>query len=147
MKKLLTSKFTSLAMLFFSSCGLNASFTVIETINIGESKENIETVYKNAQGIIIGLNKLNILEEILDEYPDANYKSMQGIRLQTSMVEESFSSIFNNKKTNVKNCSVNIMIEMDYIKSKSEEAHQLIKEYKLIIMRELIRKGIRLLNE
>lgn len=144
MKKFSTSKFKVLAMLFLSSCGLNAGFSVLETINISASKENIETVYKNVQGVINNLDRESILEEILDEYPNANDKNIQGVRIQTSMIQESYSSTFSNKKMSVENCFVNIEIEMKYNKSKSKEAHQLIKGYKLVIMRELLREGIRL---
>ena len=144
MKKLYTPIVTALAMFFISSCGFNADFSITETININASKENIKAVYKNTQGIINVLDRENILEEILDEYPDANIENIQKTRIQTSMIEESFSSTLNNKKTNVENCFVNIKIEMKYNKSKPEEAHELIKEYKTILMQELIVKGIRL---
>jgi len=60
------------------------------------------------------------------------------------MIKENFSSTINTKRTIVENSFVTIEMEMNYDKSKSEEAHQVIKLYKIKIIEALKLKGISL---
>ena len=145
--KYFTLKFAALAMLFISSCSLISNFSVSETIHINTSKENLKIVYKEVQEIIDNLDKQHIKEQILDKYPHADENEISVIQMQISMIEESFSSSSNIKKTSAENCYVTVEMDMNYDKSKSEEAHKVIKAYKTKTIEALKRKGISLQME
>lgn len=144
MLKKFTIKFTALAVLFFNSCSLNSNFYVSEAINIKSSNENIKIVYKEVQEVISNLDIQPIIGKILDKYPYANTNNILAIKMKTSMIKENFSSTINTKRTIVENSFVTIEMEMNYDKSKSEEAHQVIKLYKIKIIEALKLKGISL---
>lgn len=122
----------------FGLVSCKVTFSVSYTISIMTSKEQIETDLQKAKAIVLSLNKQQIENEIYSQYPDAMKKYVESVRIK--FIKETKKNLTNNSEK----VFLKVKIVMNYEKSKSDQAGQIIKFYKNIISDEFIKNGLQL---
>jgi hypothetical protein len=117
-----------------SSCKF--SFTVSETMKIATTKESIDADVKKGRTVIDNVNQQVIKEDIYNKYPDAIKQYVDKIMI--SIVKEKNKDIASNAET----FKLQIKITMNYDKSKSGQAKEIIQFYGKHISEELVNKNI-----
>lgn len=126
--------------LSFTNC--ITAFKVSETIQINTTKENFDNVYHDLVLAVMNIKRDEIQEKIYLKYPEAIKNYVERIDISSVKSTESFKKRINNKTTNRETSGLSVEIEMRYERSKSVEAKLIIKDYKALVIDELIKKNI-----
>ena len=134
-----------LLIFIFSSC--NNTIKLSETIDIKTTKDSIDIDYQNINAIVLKINQEQIIEKIYAKYPDISMYYVDRIEIKAVKKTESLKKETNKIKTNYKTSGIYVEIAMNYEKSKPEQARQIIKYSKTLIIDELLKFDIKIGKE
>lgn len=135
-----------LALAFiFNSC--NNSLKLSEIINIKATKDSIDIDYQNLSSVVFKIDQIQIREKIYAKYPDIIQKYLRRIEIKSTKESQSLKKEINNIITNNETGLIYVEISMNYEKSKSEQAKQIIKYARSLITDELVKYNIKIENE
>jgi len=129
----------------FSSCNNNIKLS--EIIVIKTTKDSIDVDYQNVSTKVLKIDQQQITEKIYAKYPDINKDYVDRIGIRTVKETESLKKEINNIEKNSEKSDIYVEIIMNYEKSKQDQARQIIKYSKALIIDELIKLDIKIEKE
>ncbi len=129
----------------FSSCNNNIKLS--EIIDIKTTKDSIDVDYQNVSTKVLKIDQQQITEKIYAKYPDINKDYVDRIGIRTVKETESLKKEINNIEKNSEKSDIYVEIIMNYEKSKQDQARQIIKYSKALIIDELIKLDIKIEKE
>jgi len=129
----------------FSSC--NNTIELSEIIDIKTTKDSIDVDYQNVSTKVLKIDQQQITEKIYAKYPDINKDYVDRIGIRTVKETESLKKEINNIEKNSEKSDIYVEIIMNYEKSKQDQARQIIKYSKALIIDELIKLDIKIEKE
>jgi len=129
----------------FSSCNNNIKLS--EIIDIKTTKDSIDVDYQNVSTKVLKIDQQQITEKIYAKYPDINKDYVDRIGIRTVKETESLKKEINNIEKNSEKSDIYVEIILNYEKSKQDQARQIIKYSKALIIDELIKLDIKIEKE
>ena len=129
----------------FSSC--NNTIELSEIIDIKTTKDSMDIDYQNVSTEVLKIDQQQLIEKIYAKYPDINKKYVDRIAIMAVKKSESLKKEVNNIKTESEKSGIYVEITLNYEKSKQDQARLIIKYSKALIIDELIRLNIVVLEK
>lgn len=134
-----------LTLIFFCSC--NNAIVVSEKIEIETTKNNMDIVYQNLSAVVLKINEQRLREKIYAKYPGIIKDYIERIEIKSTKTTNILNTNIDNTKTNSEAYGICVEISMNYDKSKPEQAMLIIKDYKTLLVEEIIKHNISIKKE
>ena len=122
----------------FASMGKEKKVTLNKKIEVKISKESIEDNYQHLVNEIDKFDRNIMYEKVLTKFSNCNKLSVRDIRI--SSVKETSEKTFKDKKVNQK-AEIYVKVSIEYEKSKTEEATEILNYCESMVKGYLTEKG------
>jgi hypothetical protein len=128
--------------IFLSGC--SDTLKVSDTIDITTTKNSIDVDYNNLIAVVQKIDRGQLKEKISAKYPDIVKHPVWGIVIKSIKKTAIFKKEIKNTVTQREANKLYVEITMYYDKSVSNQAIQVIKDYKAFVNDELLKSNIKI---
>lgn len=139
--------FVVLAVLVLFICSCNQTFKVSETIMVQTTTDSVDFDYQKLHAAVLGLNRVKLHEEICSKYPDVALPYIEQIEIGVIKRTMSRSKEIGNVHEVCESSSIGVEISMRYDIQMEEQAALIVQDYKYLLVGQLVRSGIEVVQQ